>query len=350
MEALLDQRNLAGIGNLWAVETCYLRGVSPWTPVREVDLRAAVRLARRMMRHSLEHPGQVTTGDTRRGRTHWVYGRAERPCRRCATPVAFRDGGPGPYERETWWCPHCQPGPFPTLEQRPTRPGLRRGVNEESFGSRTRRMSGRPGYARPRGVPEGDTVWLAGQRLHEALAGDVLVRSDFRVPALATVDLAGRRVLEVVPRGKHLLTRLSDGLTLHTHFRMDGSWHLYRPGDRWTGGPQWQVRAVLETASVQAVGYRLPVVELLATDDEDTVVGHLGPDVLGPDWDAEEAVRRLSADAGRRGRAWRCSTSATWRGSATSTAARCCSCRGSRRGCGSPTCPTWRRSSTRAGG
>ena len=149
VEALLDQRNLAGIGNLWAVETCYLRGVSPWTPVREVDLPAAVRLARRMMRHSLEHPGQVTTGDTRRGRTHWVYGRAERPCRRCATPVAFRDSVTGqPYARETWWCPHCQPGPCPTLEQRPTRPGLRRGVNEESFGSRTQRTAGRPGYAR----------------------------------------------------------------------------------------------------------------------------------------------------------------------------------------------------------
>jgi formamidopyrimidine-DNA glycosylase len=152
VEALLDQKNLAGIGNLWAVETCYLRGVAPWTPVRDVDLRAAVRLARRMMRHSLEHPGQVTTGDTRRGMTHWVYGRAERPCRRCSTPVAFRDAGPGPYERETWWCPSCQPGPYPTLAQRPTRPGLRRGVNEESFGSRTKRMSGRPGYARPKGA------------------------------------------------------------------------------------------------------------------------------------------------------------------------------------------------------
>ncbi len=149
VEALLDQKNLAGIGNLWAVETCYLRGHSPWTPVRDVDLRAVVQLARRMMRHSLEHPGQVTTGDTRRGRTHWVYGRAERPCRRCSTPVAFRDSVTGqPYARETWWCPSCQPGPFPTLAERPTRPGLRRGVNEESFGSRTARMSGRPGYAR----------------------------------------------------------------------------------------------------------------------------------------------------------------------------------------------------------
>jgi endonuclease VIII len=145
-------------------------------------------------------------------------------------------------------------------------------------------------------VPEGDTVWLAGQRLHAALAGDVLVRSDFRVPSLATVDLSGQAVVEVLPRGKHLLTRFSGGMTLHTHFRMDGSWHLYRPGDRWNGGPEWQVRAVLQTASWQAVGYRLPVVDLLATDDEDSVVGHLGPDVLGPDWSTAEAVRRLQVD------------------------------------------------------
>ena len=155
VEALLDQRNLAGIGNLWAVETCFLRGVSPWTPVRAVDLRAAVRLAQRMMRHSLDHPGQVTTGDTRRGHTHWVYGRAERPCRRCGTPVAFRDATGSPYARETWWCPRCQPGPYPSLADRPTRPGLRRGVNEESFGSRSRRLGGAPGLARGRARPGG---------------------------------------------------------------------------------------------------------------------------------------------------------------------------------------------------
>jgi endonuclease VIII len=107
-------------------------------------------------------------------------------------------------------------------------------------------------------VPEGDTVWLAGRRLHDALAGRLLIASDFRVPQLATADLAGRRVLEVVSRGKHLLTRIQPALTLHTHFRMDGSWHLYRPGDRWRGDPEWQVRVVLTTADWQAVGYRLP--------------------------------------------------------------------------------------------
>ncbi|MEO6205607.1 MAG: DNA-formamidopyrimidine glycosylase family protein, partial [Mycobacteriales bacterium] len=148
-------------------------------------------------------------------------------------------------------------------------------------------------------MPEGDTVWLAAQRLREALAGRVLTRSDFRVPQLATTDLSGREVLDVVPRGKHLLTRVEGGLTLHTHLRMDGSWHLYAPGDRWTGGPEWQVRVVLENDTWQAVGYRMPVVELLETAAEDTVVGHLGPDVLGPDWDADEALRRLRSEPAR---------------------------------------------------
>src|SRR3954466_802346 len=91
-------------------------------------------------------------------------------------------------------------------------------------------------------MPEGDTVWLAGRRLHGALAGRVLTRTDFRVPQLATADLTGRNVTEVVSRGKHLLFRIDDTLTLHTHFRMDGAWHLYRQGDRWRGGPEWQGR------------------------------------------------------------------------------------------------------------
>jgi endonuclease VIII len=142
-------------------------------------------------------------------------------------------------------------------------------------------------------VPEGDTVWLAARRLHDALSGSVLTRSDFRVPALATADLSGRLVTGVVSRGKHLLTRVEDDLTLHTHLRMDGSWHLYRLGERRRGGPEWQIRVLLETQGWQAVGYRLPVVELLARAEEERAVGHLGPDLLGPDWDEAEAVRRL---------------------------------------------------------
>lgn len=147
-------------------------------------------------------------------------------------------------------------------------------------------------------MPEGDSVYLAAKRMHQGLAGRTLTRTDFRVPQLATTDLSGRTVLGVVPRGKHMLTRIEGGVTLHTHFKMEGTWHLYRRGQRWQG-PQWQVRVVLETAERVAVGFRLPVVELVPTASESDVVGHLGPDLLGPDWDADEAMRRLRSEPDR---------------------------------------------------
>ena len=147
-------------------------------------------------------------------------------------------------------------------------------------------------------MPEGDTVHLAATRLDRALRGEVLLRTDLRVPRFATADLSGHRVVNVVARGKHLLFRVDDGTTLHTHFKMEGSWHLYRPAQPW-GGPDFQVRAVLETQPWTAVGFRLAIVELLPTDTEDTVVGHLGPDVLGPDWNADEVLARMQADPER---------------------------------------------------
>jgi len=148
-------------------------------------------------------------------------------------------------------------------------------------------------------VPEGDTVWRACKRLNEALGGRELTRTDFRVPALATADLTGRTMTEIVARGKHLLMRVSDGVTIHSHLRMDGSWHLYRPGESWKGGPDFQIRVVLETADWVAVGYRLPVLELVETEKEDTVVGHLGPDLLSPDFDRSLAVANLAAEPER---------------------------------------------------
>ncbi|MHA6764082.1 Fpg/Nei family DNA glycosylase [Streptacidiphilus sp. PAMC 29251] len=148
-------------------------------------------------------------------------------------------------------------------------------------------------------MPEGDSVFRVAADLRAVLAGRLLTVADLRVPAHATADLVGRRVLEVVPRGKHLLTRLDGGLTLHTHLRMDGRWKVFTAGERWNGGAGWQIRAVLGTAEHTAVGYRMPVVELLPTAREENAVGHLGPDLLGPDWDAEEALRRLAAQPDR---------------------------------------------------
>ena len=144
-------------------------------------------------------------------------------------------------------------------------------------------------------MPEGDTVFLAGTRLRKALAGQVLTRSEFRVPKYATTDLTGKRLDEVVVRGKHLLFRIEGGVTLHTHFQMDGSWHLYRPRENWRG-PSHQVRVILGTEPWTAVGFRLPVVDLVPTSEETELVGHLGPDPLGDSWDEDEAVKRIASD------------------------------------------------------
>ncbi|MFE9247912.1 Fpg/Nei family DNA glycosylase [Streptomyces sp. NPDC007088] len=148
-------------------------------------------------------------------------------------------------------------------------------------------------------MPEGDTVYHAAHRLDDVLAGHRLTAADLRVPRFATADLTGREVLDVTPRGKHLMMRISGGLTLHSHLRMDGAWRVYRAGERWRGGPGHQIRAVLGTTEHTAVGYRLPVLELLRSSDEDRAVGHLGPDLLGPDWDDAVALRRLLAEPAR---------------------------------------------------
>ena len=91
-------------------------------------------------------------------------------------------------------------------------------------------------------MPEGDTVHLLAAKLDAALAGQRLVATDFRVPRFATRDLAGQDVAAVVARGKHLLLRTDAGVTLHSHLKMEGAWHLYRPDERWRG-PDFQVRA-----------------------------------------------------------------------------------------------------------
>jgi endonuclease-8 len=146
-------------------------------------------------------------------------------------------------------------------------------------------------------VPEGDVVWFTARRLHEALAGQVLTRSDFRVPRYATVDLRGQPVTEAISRGKHLLIRTGNGLTVHTHLKMDGSWRVRPAATRLT--ESFKIRLVLANAEWQAAGYLLGVTEVLPTAKEDQVIGHLGPDLLGADWDAAQAVSRLTRDPDR---------------------------------------------------
>jgi endonuclease VIII len=152
-------------------------------------------------------------------------------------------------------------------------------------------------------VPEGDTVWNTARALDTALAGRDVTRSEFRVPKLAVADLRGWRVVESASRGKHLLLRLLDpssaDWTLHSHLRMDGAWRVFRPGERWRGGPAHTVRAIVGTATAIAVGFHLHELDLVPGAQESQLVGHLGPDLLGSDWDPVEAVRRLRARPGR---------------------------------------------------
>jgi len=147
-------------------------------------------------------------------------------------------------------------------------------------------------------VPEGDVVWNTARRLHEALAGRVLTRSDFRVPRYATVDLRGQTVTEAVARGKHLLIRTDRGLTVHTHLKMEGAWRIQPAAGR-PPAQSHKLRVLLANAEWIAAGYQLGITEVLRTAREDQVTGHLGPDLLSPDWDPAEAVRRLTKDPGR---------------------------------------------------
>ncbi len=142
-------------------------------------------------------------------------------------------------------------------------------------------------------MPEGDTIWRAAHRLHAAFADQVITDSDFRVPSLATASITGTRVLSVQARGKHLLMRLSDERTLHTHLGMDGSWRIEHLPTHWA---HHSVRLMIANANWRGVGRLLPTIDLLPTAQESTVIGHLGPDLLGADWDIDLASANLLRD------------------------------------------------------
>jgi endonuclease-8 len=145
-------------------------------------------------------------------------------------------------------------------------------------------------------MPEGDTVWHTAAILRDALAGKALTRCDIRVPRYATVDLTGHVVDEVISRGKHLFIRVGPS-SIHSHLKMDGSWKVH-PVDKPSRAGH-RIRIILEAGDIQAAGIDLGVLEVLERDHDVDVVAHLGPDLLGDDWDPRTAAANLTADPDR---------------------------------------------------
>ena len=147
-------------------------------------------------------------------------------------------------------------------------------------------------------MPEGDVVCHTARRLHEALAGRTLTRSDFRVPGLATADLTGDVVTETVS-ARQAPAHQDRERPHRPHPPADGRQLAGQARGRATPATATGSGCCSPTSDWQAIGYQLGVVELIRTSEESRVTGHLGPDLLGPDWDCAEAVRRLSAEPDR---------------------------------------------------
>ena len=147
-------------------------------------------------------------------------------------------------------------------------------------------------------MPEGDTLFRTAQGLRPYLVGRdvVAARAQGPGPVPQVQRIIGKRVDAVEAQGKNLLIRFDGGLELRTHLRMNGSWHRYRPGERWRR-PPGRARLVLEVDGTVAVCFDAPVVELFETRAEivHPTLARLGPDLLSPDFDGAEAHRRLRA-------------------------------------------------------
>lgn len=147
-------------------------------------------------------------------------------------------------------------------------------------------------------MPEGDTIFRTAQALRRALVGHVVTRFDTVFPHLARVQedtpITGRTVDEVRAAGKHLLIAFSGDVVLRSHMRMSGSWHLYRPGERWQR-PRSAMRILVGTAALDAVAFHVHDAAFHAarTLTRDSAVGRLGPDLLAEAFDEAEALRRL---------------------------------------------------------
>lgn len=149
-------------------------------------------------------------------------------------------------------------------------------------------------------MPEGDTIFRAARTLHQALAGRTVTHFDSVFSTLTRIDqdahIRGRTIERVDARGKHLLIWFSGDLVLRTHMRMRGSWHVYRPGERWQR-PRAEMRIVIGTPEYEAVAFSVPVAELTSSRDLERTgpVHDLGPDIVSDGFDAAEALRRIEA-------------------------------------------------------
>jgi endonuclease-8 len=147
-------------------------------------------------------------------------------------------------------------------------------------------------------VPEGDTIFQTAVALRPLLVGHQILRARAHTPGPQIQRVVGAHVVSIEPVGKHMLIRFDNGLTLHTHLRMGGTWHRYAPGERWRIAA-WRAKVVLEVPEHVVVCFNAPVAELM---DDRAVALHpalvsLGPDLLSPDFSSAEAVHRLRSRA-----------------------------------------------------
>ena len=153
-------------------------------------------------------------------------------------------------------------------------------------------------------MPEGDTIYRAAQTLQRALGGEVVTGFRSVYPAVTRVDIdtpvSGRTIDAIRAVGKHLLITFSGDLILHTHMRMHGAWHLYRPLERWHR-PSADMRIVIDTRRFVAVAFLVPVAAWLtaATLAQHPVIAALGPDLTDPAFDAADVVRRARTRTGQ---------------------------------------------------
>jgi len=149
-------------------------------------------------------------------------------------------------------------------------------------------------------MPEGDTIFRTARALGRALAGKPVTGFRSTFPLLTRfhedTPLVGQLVESVESRGKWLLIHFSGGGTLASHLLMSGSWHIYRPGERWQQ-PRANMRIVIENSDYLAVGFRVPVARMFTALSlaRDTRIPRPALDVLSSEFDAEAAVRRVLA-------------------------------------------------------